>query len=38
MYCMRILTRHYRINYIDYYIAQYVLHVYTMDTCSISLL
>ena len=32
LYCMRTLTRYYRINYMDHCIAKQVLHVYTMDT------
>ena len=33
IYCMRTLARYSRINYIDQCITQYVMHVYTMDTC-----
>ena len=34
-YCIRTFTRHCRINYKDQRIAKQVLHVYTMNTCSI---
>ena len=32
---MGTLTGHARINYLDNCITKYVIHVYTMDTCSI---
>ena len=34
-YCIRTLTRYFRINYTDQCITKQVLHLYTMDTCSI---
>ena len=34
-YCIRTFIRHCRINYKDQRIAKQVLHVYTMNTCSI---